>query len=431
MPTNYRMPKFPDRTLADALARIRTVFNGEIDFRVFVTVPHQGEVDISDDNPKRLESLSFLFDANSETAPSFFLRTTAGNALSVNRRTEEITDVVQIPDDWANHFKNQLKEKFPPLYVRFIGAVLSELRISDTEAGLRGIQDSQWNRYRNAQLAVINSLEQSAQSLIIKTSERNAQLDQQRAERFEKLEANLREELQKTRAELQKEFESKREELAAQEKALADKLSGFETKESQYVTRQKQEQQIKQVQAWLEGWNLTKGTTSKRSPIMWAYFVGIVSSGWFAFYSIHHSYDILKSADDIAKLLWWQWLALTLKALFPLAMFTTFLIYFIRWASTWARQHAEEEFRNRSLLIDIGRSGWLIEAVRDAQERSAEFPTALLTELSRNLFSFSANPDGDIHPQAISDLLTQGLSSIRVKSPDGSELEASRGKKPK
>jgi hypothetical protein len=154
----------------------------------------------------------------------------------------------------------------------------------------------------------------------------------------------------------------------------------------------------------------------------------MVLTGVLTIFSIWHSYDLLKTADDLAKIQWWQWAALTLKTLFPLAAFTTFIIYFIRWSGDWARQHAEEEFRNRTRLIDIGRSSWLLEAVRDAQERDKEIPPELIKELSRNLFSNSQAVGGDIHPQAAADVIMQGLSSIRVKSPDGAEVEAKRGK---
>jgi hypothetical protein len=37
--------------------------------------------------------------------------------------------------------------------------------------------------------------------------------------------------------------------------------------------------------------------------------------------------------------------------------------------------------------------------------------------------------EAELHPTAMSEMLLHGLSSIRVKSPDGSEIEASRGKK--
>ena len=93
------------------------------------------------------------------------------------------------------------------------------------------------------------------------------------------------------------------------------------------------------------------------------------------------------------------------------------------------RQHADEEFRNRARVLDIGRAAWLLEAVRDAQDNNKELPPDLVKELSRNLFTFSAGSDAnELYPEAISEVLMQGLSSIRVKSHDGTEIEAKRGK---
>lgn len=140
------------------------------------------------------------------------------------------------------------------------------------------------------------------------------------------------------------------------------------------------------------------------------------------------SFAILKEAD-LTQVAWWQWVLLSLKSVIPLAAFTTFLVYFIRWASAWARQHAEEDIRNRARVLDIGRSAWLLEAVRDAHDNGKELPSDLLKELSRNLFTYSAGSDGrELYPEGINEVLLQGLSSIRVKSHDGTEVEAKRGK---
>jgi hypothetical protein len=139
-------------------------------------------------------------------------------------------------------------------------------------------------------------------------------------------------------------------------------------------------------------------------------------------------YGLLDTVDAASKLAWWQWVGISLKVLLPFGAFTSLLVSFIRWASSWARQHAEEEFRNRTLLIDIGRSSWLLEAVRDAQERKSDIPPDLLRELSRNLFAATSGTEQDFHSSAISDVLLQGLSSLRVKTPDGTEVEATRKK---
>jgi hypothetical protein len=135
------------------------------------------------------------------------------------------------------------------------------------------------------------------------------------------------------------------------------------------------------------------------------------------------------AATDLSKVAWWQWVLLTLRPLLALAACITFIIYFIRWSSAWARQHADEEFRNRARVLDIGRTAWLLEAVRDAQDHNKELPPELLKELSRNLFAYApSTSDSELRPHAVTDLIMQGLASLRVKTADGTEVEAKRGK---
>ena len=413
-----------------ALGRVRDDVHQWMPLKLRIRVPVTGDVDVDDEHPEEHTALKYLFDYNSQLADNFDLISPNNRpALRVVRKPEEISDLVTIPDEWLQHQSDEYREKLPHSYASLLTSARIELKAPDIEAALKGADGAAWSRYRDAQLAVINSLQQATETLLLRASEKNAELDRDRAKRFEKLEADLREQLNQEREKFRTEQEARDKEHAERIKAFAEREAAFNTKEAGYVARQKQDEQIQQVKTWLENWTLTRGTARKRWPIAVAYIAGIVTTGLWAAYSIYHNYDLLKNASDVAKLLWWQWIALTLKAAIPIAAFTTFLIYFIRWSSAWARQHAEEEFRNRALLIDIGRSSWLLEAVRDAQQRNKEIPTELLHELSRNLFAFSSSPDTDIHPEAFSDTLLHGLSSLRLRTPDGSEIEASRGKK--
>lgn len=71
---------------------------------------------------------------------------------------------------------------------------------------------------------------------------------------------------------------------------------------------------------------------------------------------------------------------------------------------------------------------WLLEAVRDAQEGNKDLPPELLKELAKTLFNGGSESPSESHPQAGIELLLKGLSSIRVKSSEGAEVEAKRGK---
>jgi hypothetical protein len=178
---------------------------------------------------------------------------------------------------------------------------------------------------------VLNSLQQTAEQIIVDVANKNAEIDKLRSERFEKLESQLRETLSAEREKLQLAHDGRMAEIEKREKAHADKEADFQTKEARYVSRQKQDEQIKQIQAWLENWGLTKGTSRKRWPITVAYVVALLVTGGLTAYAASHNYELLKTTDDLAKLQWWHWCALASKAFFPLAAFTTFMVYFIRW----------------------------------------------------------------------------------------------------
>lgn len=433
MSIKFRIPKLSDSEAAIRLDHIRQAMEGRHKFRLVAHIRHySGPIPLAHATPCSTPQAKFAFDLNSNVITLFQLLGENGSqAIVLRRKTEEVTDEAEITDDWANNGNQEFRNILPQLHTQLIALLRTELQVVDVEAALKGSEDSAWNRYRDAQMAVTNSLQQATETLIIKAAEKNAELDKARAERFEKLEVTLREQLEHERKTFQAEFEKRQEQLDSRQDAIAARESSFNTKEARYVARKKQEEQIDQVKNWLSDWRLTSGTTAKRLPIFWAYISALIITGGLAGYATYHNYELLKSADDIAKLAWWQWGAIMSKSLFPLAAFTTFMIYFIRWSGSWARQHADEEFRNRTRLIDIGRSGWLLEAVRDAQENKNEIPVDLLKELSRNLFSNAGPSEGDIHPQAVSDILMQGLSSVRVKSADGSEVEATRNGKKK
>ncbi len=349
----------------------------------------------------------------------------------VQRKTDSHFDVLRFEDEWRRHLDKSQNQQIVKLVIKLTSLCRKHLKAPELEATLLADSSTAWGQYRTAQAGVLRSLQQTAQQIITDVASKNAEIDKLRAQRFEELEAKLRSELTTERENLSKQHEQKTAELQDRIKAHEEREAQFLTKEARYVSRQKQDEQIKQIQAWLDDWGLTKGTSRKRWPIAAAYIVALLITGGLTIYATSHNYDLLKTTEDLAKLQWWHWLALASKAFFPLAAFTTFMVYFIRWSSAWAKQHSEEEFRNRTRLIDIGRSGWLLEAVRDAHEKNAEIPTDLLRELSRNLFSNATSSESDIHPSSISDVMLQGLTSLRVKTADGSEVEASRSKSKK
>lgn len=433
MPITFKIPRLVDRDLFETCERIAQEFAEwrRINLLVFTPVFGKLRPNVAD-GPDKARFATILA-ANSQMLTRISLSDSQSGAeiLTVDRTLTEPFDNANVHDQWLANIPEDQKSHGFDIYCEVFSLAREGFKSADLDATLSGLGDSDWSKFRNNQVQILSSLQNALQQLIVQASEENARIERERMARFSQLEDDLKKEIAGERERLLAEHQTLAQALELKKATHAAKEKEFETREARYVARQKQQEQIEQLKGWLENWSLTKGTTEKRTPIVLLYSTAMLASAALTIWATKHNYDLLSSAEDLAKLHWWHWLALTAKSFFPFAAFATFTIYFIRWTSAWAKQHAEEEFRNRTRLVDIGRSGWLLEAVRDAQEKGGQIPSELLRELSRNLFAHSSNSDADIHPAALSDLMMQGLSSIRVKSQDGSEIEASRdrGKK--
>lgn len=432
MSYKFQIPRQKDQSLIEALTLIRDELAGLIQLKIRVQ-PHFNApvVNVDTQEPKKSENIAYVLRENSEVMPLLLLFDPSGNenALTITRHPNQITDeVVILWNTWITRFS---PEQQAPIFVRLNSAARRHLKPWDAEASLEGGGNSEWSRYRDSQQAILNSLQETQKAVIVESARHTLEAEAAAKAKYDKLETELRTSQATLLAKLSAEHKARMEALDQREGLIKSREESFNTKEARYVARQEQQKQISQIEGWLKGWSLTKGTTDKRNWVLGAYGAGILASAGFTIWFSIANIEILK-ATDLSSVAWWQWVLLSLKSILPFAAFTTFVIYFIRWSSAWARQHAEEEFRNRSRILDIGRTAWLLEAVRDAQDNDKELPPDLVKELSRNLFSYGGHSDSsELHPQAFSDLVMQGLSSIRVKSSDGTEVEASRSKKQK
>jgi hypothetical protein len=361
--------------------------------------------------------------------PSLSLRINNNQLLVVQRRWDQVTDEVACTGD-QNTLNQIPADRRSQTVVKLIASTRRHLRAANVEASLRGGADSEWTRYRDSQIAILSSLEETQRSIISEFARKSLEWEESARTRLNEQEVELKSKFKSTGDDLERRYQAKMDELAHREELIENREKAFNTKEARYVARNEQQKQIDQIKGWLNGWSLTRGTTSKRYIVAVAYIFGALATGLFTAWYSYENFEILRVAEaDLSRIPWWQWLVLALRTIIPFAAFITFVIYFIRWSSEWARQHADEEFRNRTRVLDIGRSAWLLEAVRDAQENQKEIPPDLLKELSRNLFAYTAPADvADLHPQAVTDLNMQGLASLRVKTADGTEVEAKRGK---
>ncbi|MDX2187767.1 MAG: hypothetical protein SFV32_12600 [Opitutaceae bacterium] len=348
-----------------------------------------------------------------------------------------MTDVVTINEQAFNYIPDD--RRFAAR-VRFGQAIEECFSIfKNDQAAARSPRDN-LKRLESMQAQVLAGLQHASQTILTDAARIAAERDTQRDAKLADLESKLRAELAQEGEAMRKKIETeeakrnylldtREESIKAREEAITEREKQFETKEAAYVARQKIGEQAAQLKAWTESWQVTTNTNSKREPIRKACIVGLWVFGGSFLIGFAHNVAILWTPADLAQIQAWQWVLVSLKTIIPAAGFSSILVYYIKWSSAWAKRHADEEFQMRSRLVDLGRSAWLIEAVRDAAENGKDLPPELLTGLSRNLYSNSTAED-DVQPHALADFVAAGLQRVVLKGPDGSSVEAeTKGKR--
>lgn len=430
-PDQFPIPKQNDRSLIEALIDIRDAFqsSGSVIIRVTPHVHASTPIKLPGITKGQFGPVQYIVDEMSAIMPNLWLLEDQSNRaiLTVQRVPDQITDLVTVHwGGWGDQLPPPTNSQF---YVRMFALARKHLRAHEVAATLSPGGNSDWDRYKDSQQIVLNSLQETGKELLVEFNRRTLEAERAAKDRYDTAEAKLRTEMNEKEAELRTQHAKREKEIDEREAAIKKRAEAFDTQEARYVARQEQDKQLEQLKGELKQWQLTSGTTKKRYPVLWAYLGGMAATASLVVFFSMQNTEILKS-KTLTDVTWWQWVLLTSKPILAFVAFTSCLVYFLRWTSAWARQHAEEEFKNRTRVLDIGRSKWLLEAVRDAQDNKRELPQEFLKELSRNLFSNAGSPEvGELNPQAVSDVLMNGLSSIRVKSSDGSEVEATRGKK--
>ncbi|MGE0061082.1 MAG: hypothetical protein AB7T86_03290 [Xanthobacteraceae bacterium] len=420
---SFQIPKQTDRSLLAAIQAIKAELPQPESHIVVRTAEGPAGVDVRlNDKPNAL--VEDVLSLESQIMPHLYLRGPNNhNGLVINRKAGP-TDEVQVAHD-GNWFSNIQEPERPAIGVRLIASARKHLDAVELDGTISGTADTEWGRYREAQAAIIHGLQETQRTILSEFTRKSLEMEAASKARTENREAELKKHYDTLQEQLNQKQLAESERVAAREKEIEDREKRFNTKEARYVARSEQQNQIAQIKGWLEDWSLTKKTQSKRRVVIAAYIMAAIFTGGLTIWFSRESMNVINTSA--ATLEWWQWFLLAFKSIFPLAAFITFIVAFIRWSSDWARQHADEEFRNRARILDIGRTAWLLEAVRDAQDNNKELPPELVKELSRNLFAYAPTGDAaDLNPNTITDLLMQGLNTLRVKAPDGSEVEARR-----
>lgn len=434
--TKFHIPRQTDASLIQALTLIRQEMP-DYDALVIRVTPHVGSsaLDLPNESPLECPAIGAVMQAASEVMPRPCLQDSRNGheALSIDRKWEECHDSVVVRwDAWGNNLPGDRRSI---LFVSLVALARKHLRASELDASLNSIEQSDFGKYKLAQLEVVNSLQELQKGLLIDFNRKTLEAEQAAKAKYQALEQELRDTFEKRQSEITDWAAEQEVELEKQKSELRAKEASFETKEARYVARKQQTEQMESLQKRLQNWSLTQPTQNKRWWVLGGCMVGVLFTGWLTWEFNAQNFAMLMSESlkgDITKVQWWQWALLVSRSILPAASCIAFVVYFIRWSASWAKQHADEEFNTHARVLDIGRAGWLLEAVRDAQDHKEQFPESLLKDLSRNLFVHHSSIEGTDHsPTLPHEALLQGLASLRFKTSDGTEVEMTKSKKTK
>ena len=213
-----RIPKQTDRALILALAAIRDDLKPLrlLTIQVVTAQPGGATVDLPDQQPDAAGAIDFILSEDSEIMPSLSLKDQAGQiALHIVRQHTQITDEVNVSQDaWINQLPQDARAR---ISVKLLSSARKHLKPADAQASLSGGSDSEWTRYRNSQQLILNSLENTLQSLLSEYNRKMLEND-----------AAARARSDQSENELQKRYEAAGKAQEEQHKARMDELSARE-----------------------------------------------------------------------------------------------------------------------------------------------------------------------------------------------------------
>lgn len=264
--STYRIPKQSDREIAQALVKTASAMSDIRGFRVMTHLAHGGGVAVDPANLDGSGVQKTILELNGRAIPSFQLVDEIGGstALQLHRKPELVYDEVTLPTDWMSSIPGNDRPTIGPIiYARLSIEVQKNLRCDDMHASMSGAEDTAWNRFRTAQVEVLNSLQQTNQHLLVDSAKQLELMRNAELQKNEELRQRLQKDFDHKQATLAEDHNRKQLSLETRESALTTKLEDFETKESKYVARQEAKKQLEQLKAWLEDSSLTDQTVKK------------------------------------------------------------------------------------------------------------------------------------------------------------------------
>ncbi len=227
--------------------------------------------------------------------------------------------------------------------------------------------------------------------------------------------------LQEERRNLQEEFDAKDAKLKAEQDALAKRLAEIDDRTSRHARRALREKIIEELRQRSVTFQLTPGTQALRTPVAAVLVItGCIFLAGAIWTAITANELLVKDAVSSVALAY-----IAIKQIAFTGGLISVLWYGIKWYDRWFREHADEEFRAKAMLLDVERANWVVETVMDAKETDeSRLPPGLIERLTRNLFA--TRSAGGTEPEggrvAIADLLGSA-SRIKAKVGEAAEFE--------
>ena len=291
----------------------------------------------------------------------------AGISLSVIRQLDDsFCDRVEVQPQNAQVNVIQMLE-----FVSICKKVFGEIGRNETIGSFLG-KDVQ--KHYQAREAALVRLEQSN----TQTMERLDKYVLELTDRFQGTEQTLQKRYGEKENDLETRIESQHAELNEREKELDERLADVNDRESKFERRRTISELLQKLDSSTEDFKfeLTTGTQRMRWPVIAAAALLLAIVGSAAAYLTYYEMTTVSPQS-------WTWIRPTLFSVGFVVAFG----FFARWLSSWAHQHAAEEFRLKRMLLDVRRANLVIEtALEWRQETQEEIPQVILDALSRNLF---------------------------------------------
>lgn len=252
------------------------------------------------------------------------------------------------------------------------------------------------------------------ESLIKKKSEHETQL--------EELKQNLEKENVEKRNQLEQEYNKKLEKLEAARSELELEKQRIKDNERTHERRDLLEKIETKIKEHAADPGISEETQSKRRTLHFVYVIAILAFGTLAGFAGSTVFRQQNQEVD-----WRLFIPLSAGTI-GFAAFTTF---YLRWLNSWFDQHAKREFNNKQFSKDILRASWVAEMFFEwKEEKKTEFPSELMTSLTRDLFK----EPGSINQKSVGStppVLPPQISKFEASPGGGVKLEMTKPTPPK